>query len=100
MLKFALTLLFGGGGAWIANMIRERVKARRQNRQDAAEKPARDDRAAIAITEQLQALASSAVADVQKQIDVIRAQNGRLSARVAQLERVLHDHSIDVPPED
>lgn len=106
ILKLLLVLLSGGGGYKVAMMIRDAWRNHRSKDERQQDKQDREDRAAIDITEQLRALARDAVAEVRGEIDVVRrelaeerAKTSRLTGRVAQLERVLHDNHLEVPAE-
>lgn len=98
-LKIALLLLGGGGGAKLLQMILDSIKGWRPKDERAQIKSEKDERVAIDLTEQLRALARDAVAEVRAEIDLERKKTARLTARVAQLEKALHDNHIEVPAE-
>jgi hypothetical protein len=113
LLKAVLVLITGGGGLKILQMIRDAIRERKSPAERIRLSAEKEDRAAIDITEQLQALASEAVAGVRAEIATVRedlkaereksAEQGgeirRLTTRVAQLERVIREAGAEVPAE-
>lgn len=106
ILKLLLVLLSGGGGYKVAVMVRDAWRGHKSKGERQQDKQDREDRAAIDITDQLRGLARDAVAEVRSEMELMRRdaaaareRESRLTTRVAQLERVLHDNGLEVPVE-